>query len=605
MTTFTKTVLAITSLPILLALTVWAMLPSVADLRAVVRETRVVDAAGRVVSDDGSSLDALPEWILDDLAQAEGTGVLSLGAGIARYVQGKPGSAPIAFQVWKLLQDDEVPDTFWDDAVGVVGALKLTWAVAEADLVAHYARKAPFAPGAPGLAAAARSRYGVEPADLNRAQGLALISCAPRPTKCDERPRAVPFRSLVQEGIREGWIAAGEVDPEAPPAFVEDEDRTELPRTAGLNLSTRTARREARHVVPVGYDFEGATIETSLDFDWIQTVNRELDRTIENYPDATFASVALADPEGRVVIYAVRARSKGQFLDPPFDVLSSPRSRPASRLKPFAFTLLADDALEVRSPEEVLALEVPNVYVRPGDGVEIRGCGGVETATFAYSLEKSCNGSSLHVLGAIGPEAFTVFTADLGLDLAPRYDAVLGTQDVAPLALLEAYHTLFANDGVRAGLTFVDRVASGSGAVLFDLSEWARPGIRVVRPPAARLVRSALRGTAERGGTARRIRQRFPNLHQFEFALKTGSTEADSQYRVLGVTGVFRPPGHDWWTVTAQVEGRAVPAHLSGGAVAVPLLGRVLTALEHEGAWSEPRGRTSTRRASTARSVTR
>ena len=591
-----------------LSVGVWRQLPSGPELAQALDDVpqvpTVVDGRGVAVvppvserergGEPGGPVarpDALPPFLLSDLGFSEGMGWLGLGlspSGVWRELAGRAGSATVPYQVHRLLMrrafaSDSLalPEDRWTQLVGAVAAVKLAQSAPNEDLLAFYANAAQFVSGPlGGIEYAARTKYGTSASALTRPEALRLITCLPAPAECagtePSARRDSAYVRLLRRLRATGRMSDEEFDAALTPPPFRPAPAEHFRAGPALDLALDAADEA---LVALGWRTfgDGLTVEATFRLDLIEAVTPALQRAADSTPGASFASMLVLDPAGRVVVYAVAARSGPDGGTPRsrlavLDVLRSEASLPASRMKPLLYVAYVEDLLSRGwSVEQILSHELPNAYRRP-DGVVVSGCGGRPRVTLATAIRESCNGSAYWVLNeALSPERFAAFLRRLGIGVAPVYTLALGTEGVSELAFAAAYASLFAQEGARLRPRVLDRVLDRQGRAVYDASGWLPASASVAPGAAARIVRSLLGGTVEReqGGTAWRVLGADPSLADWDLALKTGTSESESRYRHLGVSGVVRPPGRNWYSVTVKVEGR-LPAGLSAGHVAAP-----------------------------------
>jgi penicillin-binding protein 1A len=198
-----------------------------------------------------------------------------------------------------------------------------------------------------------------------------------------------------------------------------------------------------------------------------------------------------------------------------------------------------------------------------------------------YALARSRNVPTVRLAQAIGMDAVVGFAHDLGIenDLDPNPSLALGTPSMSPLELTAAY-TAFANLGTRVEPRFIVSLEDSLGAETWRAGVSAR---EAVDPAVAYILTDMLQDVVEYGtGTAVRS-VGFWNTA----AGKTGTTSDAKDVWFVGYT-----PG-----VVASVwigfdTPRPILARASGGALAAPVWGRIMTSVAEsrgdDGGWQPP-----------------
>jgi penicillin-binding protein 1B len=213
-------------------------------------------------------------------------------------------------------------------------------------------------------------------------------------------------------------------------------------------------------------------------------------------------------------------------------------------------SVLEDRPLSVQTPA---GLWEPDNYDR-----RFRG-----SVTLREAIEGSLNVPFARLGMAVGPDNIVETAEALGIhnDLNPVFSLALGSSEVTPLELTQAYNVLAAG-GYRADLNSVIGVLDDRGRLI---GRQQQTGERVFDPAEAYLITSALRGAVERGtgSSLRSLGFRGP------VAAKSGTTNNFRDAWFIGYTPSL--------TVGVWVgfdDGRRMG--ISGSQAALPIFGQFL-----------------------------
>jgi penicillin-binding protein 1A len=190
--------------------------------------------------------------------------------------------------------------------------------------------------------------------------------------------------------------------------------------------------------------------------------------------------------------------------------------------------------------------------------------------TFRQALTRSKNTCSVKLIDKIGYESVVDLARQMGIssDLPPNLTLALGTGDISPLELANAYSTIAAG-GMYSDVIFVRKVVDSSGAILLE----KRAELSVVLDPgAAYVVTDMMRSVVEEGT-----------------ATKAQVLKRD----VVGKTGTSQDSRNVWFsgyspevvaTVWVGFDNNKSMGRVYGGTVALPIwirfMGRVLAGTE-------------------------
>jgi penicillin-binding protein 1A len=446
-----------------------------------------------------------------------------------------------------------------------------------------------FGGGTYGIEAAAQHYFRRSAAnlDLSRSALLAALPKGPNlydPRRAPERARErrnlvlrlMAEQERISEGERQRAAAAGLGVSRSPPSprrerltapYFADAVRRVLEDRFGDELYTSALR-----------------IHTTLDLPLQRAAEQELERQLRAIEGGSFGPFAAprygtqgGDDEGTpylqgivIVLDAdagdVLAYVGGRDYDEStFDRAARARRQPGSAFKPFVYAaaLASGYAASQHIADEPLRLEL-----RGGEVWEPRNFDGVfrGDVTLRESLAQSRNVPTVRLASAVGMRRVSSVAARTGIstDIPAVPSAAMGVAPVAPLELVAAY-TAFATLGDAVSPRFVLRVDDPDERTLWEPRPQRR---RALRPPVAYLITDMLSEAVERG-TATGVRRagfRGPA------AGKTGTTNEAADVWFVGYTPEL--VGGVW---IGFDQPRRIAERASGGAVAAPLWGRLMS----------------------------
>ncbi|MDP8974861.1 MAG: PBP1A family penicillin-binding protein [Actinomycetota bacterium] len=213
----------------------------------------------------------------------------------------------------------------------------------------------------------------------------------------------------------------------------------------------------------------GLRIETTLDLAKQAQAERAAARVLSQpNRDPAAAMVSLEPANGHVRALVGGRDFFGGGPQSSFDLATQGRRPAGSAFKPFVLAA----ALEAGIPLTTVYDAPPRLVVPlPGKEWEVdnyEGQGGGRSSLTDATVN-SVNTVYARLILDVGPAEAVATAARMGITspLLPYPSAVLGTNDVSPLDMASAYATL-ANGGMAQAPTFVTRVASVDGRVLYE-----------------------------------------------------------------------------------------------------------------------------------------
>jgi penicillin-binding protein 1A len=503
----------------------WKTKPLALDIRPLAQSSRIYAADGALVATlhaeenrENVSIDVMPQSLKDAVVAIEdarfwqhrGVDAKSVvRAAYANTSEGRivEGGSTITQQYVKnelVGNDRNVRRKLREAAL----AYQLEHKYTKARILELYLNTIYFGNGAYGVQAAAHTYFGVsvDKLTLGQAAMLAGLIRSPNTTDPYEKPEVAMARRQQVLGkmvdlkmVSEDQRAAAAVEPLLPsaappgehypaPYFIERVKRFVLDDT---RFGETPAIR--RNLLFAG----GLRIETTLDLK-AQDLAEKAMATVLSKPERDPAS-ALVSMEPRTGFVRALVGGRDFFGGGPqakFD-LATQGSRPAgSSFKPFVLAAALDKGVPLSKvydgpPHLSIPLTRSTWEVDNYEG-EAGGRMNLIDATV-----HSINTIYAQLILEIGPSEAVTMAAKMGITspLQPFPSAVLGTNDVTPLEMADAYGTL-ANRGLAVPPTLVTRVLDENGTVIYEHQHEQK---RVMKQDTADSVVGVLRQVVDRG----------------------------------------------------------------------------------------------------------
>jgi penicillin-binding protein 1A len=549
--------------------------------------TRLFDAQGRLITQleaeenrENVRLSELPQHLLDAVVAIEdsrfwehkGVDVKAiLRAAVTNATEGEvaEGGSTITQQYVKnaLIGDEQSVNRKMREAIL---AVQLERSSTKERILELYLNTIYFGNGAYGVQAASQEYFGKPASEVTLAEGALLAGMIRSPADTDlyDAPEAaLARRDVVLARMAELGLI--------PQAGADAAMASELP--------TRVRPPEERYPAPhfveqvkafiLGDERFGATfaerrqllfggglrIQTTLDLDRQAIAELAVASVRPEAPGPDAALVSM-EPGTGFVQALVGGRdffSGGERAK--LDLATGGPGRPAgSSFKPLVLAAALENGITLdRQFPAPSRLTIP---LESGDWkVENYEGSGGGIATLFEATVRSYNTVYAQLIMEVGPEIAMETARRMGVaaPLEPYPSAVLGTNDVHPLDMAAAYSTL-ANRGLRVDPTFVTRVSTATGQVLYEHQHRQQ---RVISQRTADEVNLVLRDAVERGtGTRAKLADR-------PVAGKTGTGQ---EWRDAWFVGFTPDVVTAVWMGFAE-EGRrsmtppATPIRVSGG----------------------------------------
>lgn len=302
---------------------------------------------------------------------------------------------------------------------------------------------------------------------------------------------------------------------------------------------------------------------------------KKMDAVLAGAPQS---AMVVMDPRNRAVLALVGGWDYASY---PYDRATQARRQPGSSFKPFVYG--AALASKRFTPATVM-LDAPETWqIGPGkwwkpknyDG-KYRGEVSLRTA-----LARSINTVAVKLTNDLGIEPVQTFARQAGIrsELADNLTLALGSSEVSPLELVNAYATI-ANGGLPGEPYFITEVADAQGVidVKFGDDTEDRPD-RAIDEDVAWLLRNMMRSVVTAGSGIQ-----VSKLTKREVVGKTGTSNDARDTWFVGLLPEV---------VAAAWVGFDAPQSLgpkeTGGRTAAPIVGEYLKEVEGRGAdWAPP-----------------
>ncbi|MEL7371484.1 MAG: penicillin-binding transpeptidase domain-containing protein, partial [Myxococcota bacterium] len=276
---------------------------------------------------------------------------------------------------------------------------------------------------------------------------------------------------------------------------------------------------------------------------------------LEQTPKVEAALVSI-DPQTREVRALVGGYGLGAGT---FNRAVQAKRQPGSTFKPFVYA--SAFATEKYTPLSI-CLDAPRVYRDPwtGRSWKPQNYGGKFSGeiTLRKALTLSKNLCSVALIDKVGVEPVLDMAKRAGISTAlPRnLTLALGSGDVTPLEMVNAYATLAAGGQVAAPI-FVRKVVAPDGEVLYETESETK---QTIRPEVVYLTTSLMQSVVE-DGTAKRVKQL-----ERPVAGKTGTTNESRNAWFIGFT-----PDHVAGVWVGFDNNDPLGPYETGGRAAIPV----------------------------------
>lgn len=388
-------------------------------------------------------------------------------------------------------------------------AYQLEQQLGKDEILERYLNTVYFGAGAYGVAAAARTFFGVEPDEVDLAQAALLAGLIRSPSALDPfrfPERATARRSLVLDAMVEtGAVAAAEAaEADAAPLDLRTPDPpAEDPNGWFLDEVRRRIIADDRFAVigPTADDrvdalfTGGLRIHTTLDED-LQSLTGEAVADVLTEADDPAAAVVVLEPDSG----AVRALYGGRTEDrvaAGFSLATQGLRQPGSAFKPVVLAAALDRGVPLDRMFPGGACTAFANVPDWSDGVCNYANASFGPLTLREATVRSVNTVYARLGVELGPNAMLAQARTLGItsDLPAVHALALGAGEVTPFELAAAYAP-FATLGTRHEPHLVTSITDADGTVLWEHPD--RP-VQVLDDGVAHFVTRTLEEVVDRG----------------------------------------------------------------------------------------------------------
>jgi penicillin-binding protein 1B len=381
--------------------------------------------------------------------------------------------------------------------------------------------------GVHGVEEASRAYFNKELKDLNLNEAAAIAAMIKNPN------RFAPHKNAEQAANRRKWIISemgknGSVDSQTAQNAVNSELALAQPKLNDKSIAPyfvdsitkELSTRFDRDYLNTNFNTRVySTIDTELQALAEQAVANQLAKLDKIYAKRNLklqASLVSIEPRTGQVLAMVGGRN---YLESQFNRVTDAKRQPGSVFKPFVYATAIENG---KSPMNVYQDAPTKFDVKYGKDYEPANYGNSYTKTnitLKTALAKSSNIVAIKTALDTGLQAVANKAKEFGFDKIEAYPSIaLGTAEVTPLQLAAAYAT-FANGGKEVKPTFVNKIVSGDGELLYLTRESIK---QIVSPQTAYILTDMMSAVVARG-TAQKANGALGK--DLAFVGKTGSSK--------------------------------------------------------------------------------
>ena len=379
-------------------------------------------------------------------------------------------------------------------------AIELEERYSKEEILNMYLNTINYGDGCYGIEAAAQNYFQVSAADLTLAQAAALVGIPQSPTAfnpkenpqaCLERRNQVLERMLSASDITQAQYdeaVASELELNPAP----DEPSQGIYAYPYFTSFVRDSLMEPDNKYNCSYAdlFEGGLkIYTTLDVDMQNKAEQACSEQYYSMDEGMDAALVAMDPRNGYVKALVGGND---FYTDQWNIAVQGGRPSGSTFKVFALAAAIEEGI---SPQTAIDCSNP-VTLESGQTVNNFGGATYGTRTLADATAISSNTGYYRLTERIGVNKLIDMAHRAGItsDLSPYPIIVLGTENVTPLEMTDAYCT-FASGGLHRDYVIITRIEDKNGNILYETKD---EPTRVIDEKVAAAVTEVLRGVFEK-----------------------------------------------------------------------------------------------------------
>ena len=384
-------------------------------------------------------------------------------------------------------------------------ALEMERQYSKEEILTMYLNTINYGDGCYGIGAAAQNYFQVSPKDLTLAQAAALVGIPQSPTRLNpkENPEACKER---RNHVLERMFAAGDItEKEYDAAVAEDLVLNPAPDEPAQGIYAypyftsyvRDELMKENNIYGCSYAdlFEGGLrIYTTLDTNMQTIAEESCWAQYDAMEDGLDCALVAMDPTNGYVLAIVGGRD---FYADQWNIATQGGRPAGSSFKVFTLAAAIESGI---SPNTMTDCTDPLILP---DGSQLHNFDSINygVRSLASATAVSSNTGYYRLSQRLGADATIEMAHRMGIDseLSPYPIITLGTENVTPLEMAEAYSTL-ATNGIHHEPVVITRIENKNGEVLFESQDTSDEALD---PRVASAVTNVLRGVFERSeGTA-------------------------------------------------------------------------------------------------------
>lgn len=379
-------------------------------------------------------------------------------------------------------------------------ALDLEKRYSKDEILNMYLNTINYGDGCYGIQAAAHNYFQVNASDLTLAQAATLVGIPQSPTAfnpkenpqaCKERRNLVLDRMLTAGDItQEEHDAAQAEELELNPAPAEPSQGIYAYPYFTSFVRDSLMAEDNKYGCSYADLFQGGLkIYTTLDVNMQNKAEEACSWQYENMDEGMDAALVAMDPRNGHVKALVGGNN---FYDDQWNIAVQGGRPSGSTFKVFTLTAAIEQGI---SPQTAIDCSNP-VTLENGQTINNFGQADYGTRSLSDATAISSNTGYYRLAERIGANKLIEMSHRMGIksELSPYPIITLGTENVTPLEMTEAYSTL-ATGGIHRDYVIITRIENKKGEVLYEAKDTAN---RVIDEKVAGAVTEVLRGVFEK-----------------------------------------------------------------------------------------------------------